>query len=306
MWANRSPHERAEIAKKISVALRGRTTPADVRRKLSLAHKGQVSWNKGLKETRPEVLERLRVSHLGKTLPTAQRNKISESLKGRTVSAEVREKIRKSQPFLGKSLPLKTRRKLSVACRGWSHSAEAKRKIAASSKRRWRNPVFKATVGERIRVTKTSEEGRAKCIAAGRKIWANPAAKEKRARTISKPEIRRKFREGAEKSIKSARRKPNGLEQRVNVFLDGVAPGQWRYNGGGRGAKKIAGHFPDFVCAGQKKLIEVDGEYWHTNPAKDRERNSAYKRAGYRLLVVKSGAVYSGIADRRLKRFCYD
>jgi len=301
MWAKRSPEQRAAIAKKIGDAHRGRRATAATREKLSLAHLGHTPWNKGRKETRPEVIERFRQSHLGKKRSPEAIEKHRQAMLGHECRPETREKIRAK--MLGRKITWAD--KISATNIGRKHTRATKKIIAAASSAHWKNSSYRSTVTAGIRAAKTSIEGRAKCSAASRKIWANPAAKKKRAQTLAKPSVRRKMQAGAEKGLRSARRKPNGLEQTVGALLNDIALGQWRYNGGGLGAKKIAGYFPDFVCDRQKKIIEVDGEYWHKDVVRDRKRNAAYRKNGYLLLVVKSSAVYNGTANKRLEKFCH-
>lgn len=48
---------------------------------------------------------------------------------------------------------------------------------------------------------------------------------------------------------------------------------------------------PDFVCINTKRIIEFDGDYWHSekvaNPTRERERDEKIKRAGYEILHIK-------------------
>lgn len=48
---------------------------------------------------------------------------------------------------------------------------------------------------------------------------------------------------------------------------------------------------PDFICLDTKKIIEFDGDYWHSekiaNPAKELDRDERIKKSGYSILHIK-------------------
>jgi len=56
----------------------------------------------------------------------------------------------------------------------------------------------------------------------------------------------------------------------------------------GDGSFVINGFNPDFVnINGQKKIIELFGDYWHRNTQiKDKKRIKTYNKYGYKVLIV--------------------
>lgn len=97
--------------------------------------------------------------------------------------------------------------------------------------------------------------------------------------------------------------KYNATEQALHQIIELVAPSQYKYNGAGELGFRIYRHLPDFVNVnGQKKLIELNGCYWHCCPtcgiektkfgnANDiRERDNRYiqqaQALGFEVLVV--------------------
>lgn len=49
--------------------------------------------------------------------------------------------------------------------------------------------------------------------------------------------------------------------------------------------------FPDFICLDTKRIIEFDGDYWHServaNPSKERDRDKRIINSGYSVLHIK-------------------
>ena len=44
---------------------------------------------------------------------------------------------------------------------------------------------------------------------------------------------------------------------------------------------------PDFIDLNQKKIIEFDGDYWHLNSLKDKERDKQIEECGFKILHIK-------------------
>ncbi len=97
-----------------------------------------------------------------------------------------------------------------------------------------------------------------------------------------------------DKSIKASRIgmlvHPNKPESMVLDMLNVVAPNEWAFVGDGQ--LIIAGKNPDFAnINGQKKLIEVFGDYWHGERARCYEeteegRISLFRKYGYETIIV--------------------
>jgi hypothetical protein len=78
------------------------------------------------------------------------------------------------------------------------------------------------------------------------------------------------------------------LPNKPELFLTGVLnqlyPGEWKYVGDGQ--VFIAGKCPDFVNVnGQKKIIELFGDYWHRGQD-PQDRENVFKPFGFETLVI--------------------
>lgn len=85
------------------------------------------------------------------------------------------------------------------------------------------------------------------------------------------------------KWIKSIKLTPNKQEQKI---IQLIKENNFPYKFVGDGQFVIAGKIPDFVqCNGQKKIIELFGDYWHT---KDEEikRKKLFSEYGFQTLVI--------------------
>ncbi len=89
---------------------------------------------------------------------------------------------------------------------------------------------------------------------------------------------------------KGANRRPNIPEKSIECVLSRLYPGQWKYVGDGDVI--INGRNPDFINTNGKKLIiEMFGDYWHTQRVRCYEETEAgriavYASYGYKTLVV--------------------
>jgi len=108
----------------------------------------------------------------------------------------------------------------------------------------------------------------------------------KRHTNKTKERIRQNTIKNMKKGIYSL--KPNKKELILNRLLYTLFPKEYKYVGD---AKVWIENFnPDFInCNGQKKIIELFGDYWHHLPYKlvrDKQRLQCYKKYGYSTLVV--------------------
>jgi very-short-patch-repair endonuclease len=94
------------------------------------------------------------------------------------------------------------------------------------------------------------------------------------------------------KQMKARRVKPNKLEEVFNSLLQGLLPNQYKYVGDGEVI--IGGKCPDFINVnGQKKIIELFGDYWH-GPERtgqfreehEQERIEHFAEYGYQTLII--------------------
>ena len=89
-------------------------------------------------------------------------------------------------------------------------------------------------------------------------------------------------------TLKGLKLKPNKPEKLLNKLLNNLFPKEYKFVGDG---KVILGGFnPDFInCNGQKKIIEMFGDYWHNRKEvikRDKRRLIAYKKYGYKTLII--------------------
>lgn len=107
------------------------------------------------------------------------------------------------------------------------------------------------------------------------------------------------------KILQNAEKTNNGktyTEGLLEVLLEEWFPGEWRYNDQcwfvlGRRA-------PDFVnINGQKKLIEIFGEYWHEEEEIE-ERIQYFRQFGFETLVLWDSQVWGSEGQARIKSFC--
>ena len=87
--------------------------------------------------------------------------------------------------------------------------------------------------------------------------------------------------------IKSLHARPNKPEKILSKLLNKLSK-DYKYVGSG--SFIIGGFNPDFInCNGQKKIIELYGDYWHNTP-KAIERNKlrikTYRSYGYQTLII--------------------
>ena len=84
--------------------------------------------------------------------------------------------------------------------------------------------------------------------------------------------------------IKGRRVKPNKPEKFLTKLLQQLFPNQYKYVGDGEFI--LAGKNPDFINVnGQRKIIELFGNYWHT-PEEEQQRINLFSRYGYQTLVI--------------------
>ena len=98
-------------------------------------------------------------------------------------------------------------------------------------------------------------------------------------------EFRNKIVTAREKGLTHRPTKP---EQILNNLLQQILLNEYKYVGDGKVV--IGGFCPDFInCNGQKKIIEMYGDYWHNLPnwnTRDKRRLVSYVAYGYKTLIV--------------------
>lgn len=117
-----------------------------------------------------------------------------------------------------------------------------------------------------------SEETRLKFSINAKKLWSNQEYKERTLKKI----------------YKSFARPFNKAEQKLNNILKILFDKQYKFVG--NSSFMIEEFNPDFInCNGQKKIIEMYGDYWHKQEEyieRDKRRLISYKKYGYKTLIV--------------------
>ena len=115
--------------------------------------------------------------------------------------------------------------------------------------------------------------GKRRCLSCARlKNWKNEDFKEKMLKA----------------SMLGRQISPNKPEALLNNLLNEVLPNEYKFVGDG---KVILGGFcPDFINTnGQKKIIELYGDYWHNLPERkkvDKRRIKTYNKLGFNTLII--------------------
>ena len=86
--------------------------------------------------------------------------------------------------------------------------------------------------------------------------------------------------------------KPNKLEKFFEKLFRQLSPDEWKYVGDGQFI--LGGKCPDFVnINGQKKIVELFGDYWHgekftgrTKEEEEKQRIDHFAKHGYQTLVI--------------------
>lgn len=223
--------------------------------------KGHTPWNKGLPWNE------------------AARHKMSESAKRRGVIPEA-----------------------------FSPKARAKRSASMSKakKKQWQDPEFRERLLSHLNELNQSPQHRLSS-ARGARILQEKHPEliesfiEKGHRYIQTDEGRRKLSEAARaqwlrmkaEMIKAQRRgfsTPNEKERLLQAILDRRFSNEWEFVGNGEVV--IGNLVPDFInCNGQKLIIELFGDYWHSPERTQRysteeERKAVFEKYGFRLLVI--------------------
>lgn len=218
----------------------------------------------GIKK-KPDALSRTKAIAMSGSGNPAKRPevalKISQANKGRKYSPEVNKT--KGRPgilnhFYGKHHSPQTTENLSIRFKG-----------------RRRSPSTEFTSEVMRKKCRDPEERKRRSIRT-RQLWQSKEYVEKTIASL----------------IKSLAKRPNELEQKAIKTLDANFPNEWEYTGDGK--VMLGKLIPDFTNKnGQKKVIEVFGEYWHTGErTKNREertergRVKAYQKLGFSCLVL--------------------
>ncbi len=204
----------------------------------------------------------------GKHHKKESKNKMSESMKELYRNGFV-------SPAKGKSRSEETKKKISEAKKGkhiWKNKKHPmfgkKGKLhpmfGKKASKEWVESNRKGHLGKKL-----PEAQKKKMSLASKKLWENPEYREKCIKAI----------------FKSLKIKPNKPEKFLNNLLQQNFPNKFEYTGDGK--IFIRGFCPDFIY--NKKIIELDGDYWHNLPnikEKDKRKLETYKKYGYDTLSI--------------------
>lgn len=123
----------------------------------------------------------------------------------------------------------------------------------------------------------------------------NNPAKRKEVREKMSFYAKHRSPEYVRKLILALKKKPNGLEKKTAKYLEERFPNQFRYSGAG--SFFINGRIPDFIDIEGRRVVEVNGIYWHLLKRgfafnkKNKRRiehieAAPYKKAGYTVIFI--------------------
>jgi very-short-patch-repair endonuclease len=208
-----------------------------------------------------------RNSQWGILRPQETRIKISKALKGKYLGEKCY--------WFGKSLSELTKNKISQSHKGKKLTEEHKHKIGQASKLLWKNPHY-----------------RKKMCEMSKSLWQKPNFIKNKSKKMKLHWQNQTYKEKVIRSIMVGNNIiPNKPEQKlISFFKKNNLP----YKFVGDGKLIISGKCPDFVnCNGQKKIIELFGDYWHskqiTGNKKNQEefqRKALFKEFGFTTLII--------------------
>ena len=282
----------------------------EIKKKISLSKKGQVSSMKGRHHS-PETLKKLRESHLGqvawnkgKKVSEETRRKISESSKGRIVSEETRIKLSKAlKGRIGKPLSEEHKKNLSLSKTGKKQSEETirKRGLSMIGKNKGKyigrkiSDEVRKKISHKVREAYKDENYRKKrieslklCYSEGRRELVKNLIHTTKHSNESKEKMRL-ARIGIISPVQDT-----SIEVKIQGFLTLLKIEYIAH-------KYIHiehGYQCDILIPSIKTIIECDGDYWHGNKnlfnnltekqikqrEKDNIRTKELEEKGYRVI----------------------
>ena len=202
----------------------------------------------------------------GRHLSLKHRQALLKAITGRICSEGTKEKMSKIKK--GKCLSEKHKNKLKENHKGFlgkHHSEEERKRISSRQKGIIR-----------------SEEYKRKMSIVHKRLWQNSEYARKQL--------------GAMFTGRGV--SPNKLERRLRNGLNKMFPNEYKYVGNGK--FWIHGRSPDFInINGQKKIIELFGDYWHgkkyrqltfndnsSNKEHEQQRINHFAKYGYKTLII--------------------
>lgn len=221
--------------------------------KTCLTLKKQKAWNKGLTKETDERVARYARKLKGRT------NYWQIGEKNMAKRPEVRKKISKNNPM--KKYPeLKTK---------------------ASERMKINNPMFNPEIKKKLQKTMRSKEYRSMMSEIHISLGKDPEYIQKLSDAAKKnwnnPEFVKRW-------AKACWIRPTKPEKELIALFRNFSE-KILYTGDGRSGFNINGSLPDFKLKGQKKVIELFGDYWHEEK-EEHQRIRDFARHGYDCLVI--------------------
>ena len=195
--------------------------------------------------------------------------KIADANRGKKRTLEQNEK-NKQRAIKQFSCPDNRRRARDKALKQWS-DPEKRALMTDGNRRRAEDPITRKKISETVKSIWHDQDG--------------PYRTEEKMNKLSNSMLKLwKDPEYVSKIKKSRLLKPNKAERKLLGILNDLFPNEWKFVGDF--SFMIDGKNPDFLNVnGQKKLIELFGDYWHQgdNP---QDRIDIFKPFGFDTLVV--------------------
>lgn len=215
----------------------------------------------------PEARRKISLSKKGKKRSKETVEKMSSSMKELWKNSNYYKKMMKTEfNRKDKAMPEEAKIKISLANKGKKLSKEHIEKISLANKGRI-SPLKGVPRTEELKKHNSKKM---------KALWADPVRREKLIHMLQD-----RFGMGA-----------NGQEEKLLEVLKRICPKSYSYVGNGK--KWIGGKNPDFInIQGQKKVIELFGDYWHSKKVTGKskkehrkERQAHFAKYGYKCLVV--------------------
>lgn len=228
--------------------------------------------------------------HNGRRMTAETKEKIASKLRGRPSPNKGNRYSRKLKAYLSK-VQRQRHRRLSALERSRIGKQSAKTRSEFTEKQK---AAFSAKLSEAVKHTHQSrsdvEKRRiyGKIATSVKRAWEEMSPKEKAKKSKRLSLSLNKYwhnltqEEQAEvKRKRAAKKSPNRPESELQSLIRRLG-----FKFVGNGKLWIDKFNPDFVHGSKPIIVELFGVYWHKNKKRDNERLKAYRRAGYRTVVV--------------------
>lgn len=300
---NRSPNfglKRSDETKyKLSISHLGKIQSNDTKLKHSIIMKQRALNGEFETDTFRENSRRIGINNWSNPII---RNKMINSMKGKCKTKE--HKLKLSSSLKGNNVSDETKRKISTSNKVYNNKPEVKAKKSMSMKNLWKDDNYRHKVTESRQASwdRLDAVSRIKRISIIQAAVNRPESKKKHIESLiiasHNPDLIKKRKiqmkelwsnpEVKNRRIKNIRKsqfvRPNKPESSIMNIINDLLPNEYKYTGDG--SMIIDGLCPDFTnCNGQKKVIELFGDYWHKgeNPQVKIDR---YAKFGFVCLVI--------------------